>query len=1171
MNPIFAFVQKRVRFTSLQYLFILVAIALCLTAGAWAQKDTGSIVGTVTDSSGAVVPDANVLVTEVDQGTTFNTKTNSSGEYTATPLRVGRYNITVERAGFRKAVAGPVVVDIQSRPRLNITLQPGQVTETVVVKSQAPQLETTTSELGQVIDSRQATTLPLNGRNFAQLAQLAAGVAPSEPGSRTDTSFGFSSNGARALQNNFLLDGIDNNANLGDVLNGSAYVIQPSVDAIAEFKVETNSYSAEFGRGNGAIMNAVIKSGTNDWHGSAYEFFRNDHLDARNPFDFAGKQVYQQNQFGATFGGPIIKNRTFFFVDYEGLRIRQALPQLLLIPSQAELNGDFSAFLDLSTPIIDPSTGATVLDCNGNTTYQGEIFDTRLTQARPQSGNYPTGYCGVPIGYAGGQPTNIFPATGPSAINPTAAKIAALFPAPNANFNGNNYLSDPKKTANQNNVDFRVDHRFSDKDNFFTRFSWENQPSFIPGPFSNVLDGGGFTSGNQDNTYYSLAISEMHSFSPMLLNEFRFGYNRINSHRLQQNSGTNVSGNLGLLGVPYIPGTGGLPSICFNQYSCIGSSDFLPSVEKQNSFVWNDNVTWVRGHHSFKFGGEDFTDNPALPLNADGSTTGGSDFASFLLGIPDGANLSSLHTVYYWRNTYAVFAQDDWQVNKRLTLNLGLRYELFMPVTEQHNQLATFDFATGTLIMPKGQTTPLTPTIASFLPAQSTAPAGLINADRKDFAPRLGFAFQLTPNFVLRGGYGIFYGGQENGPFSNPSPGFNPPFLLQQAFNSPCGSPSLPNANPNSSGNCAIGSGNLTINNFWTQGFPAGSLADPNNPLLYSLDPHLKTPMMQQWHFGVEYQLPADTIFKVAYAGSHGSRLYAFYNGNQAVPSPDPNAPLAPRRPFPAIDGTIDTFRSNTISNYNALQVNMEKRATHGLMFNASYTWSHSLDDASSASLGSLNNGDFRDQRFPSWEYGNSDFDVRHHAVVSFTYELPFGRGQKFAGGASNVVNQVIGNWQIAGIVSASTGNWYTVSDPMVNSSNTDCGGTVTFNCSRPNVIGDPNGTPCVQGTFYNTCAFTSDLVPGTYGNERRNVVLGPGYQEWDASFFKTFPVTESKRLEFRADFFNIWNHTNYLVGPTGSDGQVEPVAVELGTSQMGFPQAARPPRQIQLSLKFVF
>jgi len=1181
------------------FLVLVFTVALFVAFGATpalAQKDMGTIVGAVKDSTGAVVADASVTVSDVEHGTSFHTKTNATGEYVAGPLRIGQYTVTVEKSGFKKAVAGPVPLNVQDRVPVDVTMQVGGISETMTVTTVTPQLETETSELGNVVSGRTATTLPLNGRNFAQLAQLSVGVAPSEPGSRTETSFGFSSNGARALQNNFLLDGIDNNANLGDVLNGSAYVIQPSVDAIGEFKVETNSYSAEFGRGNGAIMNAVIKSGTNQFHGDLYEFFRNDKLDGRNAFDFFGRQQYQQNQFGATLGGPIIKDRTFFFVDYEGLRIRQALPQLLLIPSPEQVGGDFSSQLDLTTPI------AGVVDCTGNPTYQGEIFNPRLTQP---SGVNPSGFCGVPIAVTGaGVPTNIFPTTGPSAISASAKAIAALYPQPNVNINGNNYLVDPKKSLNQNNFDVRVDNKFSERDNFFARFSYEDQPIHTPGPFTSVLDGGGFTAGDQDNAYRSAAISELHTFTPTLLNEFRLGYNRINSHRVEPYSNTNVSGQLGLLGVPFSPGIGGLPSICFVNYNCIGASDFLPSVEKQNSFVLDENLIWTHGRHSLKVGtelryeqftifqvsaprgdmafGPDVTSNPGEPVDANGNTTGGDDIASFFLGVPDSASIVNLHAPDYRRKTLAFFGQDDIRVSDRLTLNLGLRYELFLPVTEARNQEGRFDFGTDSIIVPKGQNVQLTPSLASYLPLQATASPGLINPDYNDWAPRIGLAFKLTNRLVMRGGYGIFYGGVENGPFSFPSPGFNPPYFVTQSFNSPCGNPVPPQANPAYPANlCAIGvkyptnggapDTSLMINNFWTQGFPATSLVDPNNPLLYSISPNLRTPRMQQWHFGLQYQLPRETVVELSYAGSHGSRLYGFYNGNQATPSADPNAPVAPRRPFPAVDGTIDSYRSDTVSNYNSLQARVQKRTSHGLQFEASYTYSHSSDDASSASLGSLNNGDFRDQRFPQLEYGNSDFDVRHHLVVNYAYDLPFGKGQKFGGNASGFANQLIGNWQIAGIVSASTGNWFTVTDPFNNAANNDCGGTVGYNCTRPNVVGNPNAKPCMPGTFFNTCAFASDTTPGTYGNEGRNITHGPGYQAWDLSVLKAFPVREQMRLEFRGDFFNIWNHVNPLWGPIGAAGQVEPVAIEIGTPQFGQLQAARDPRLIQFALKFYF
>src|SRR5437016_11295161 len=324
-----------------------------------AQKDTGAIAGTVKDSSGALVVGAKVTIADVDRGTSLVINTNSQGEYVASPLKVGRYNVTVEKQGFKKASAGPITVNIQERPEVNVTVQVGSLNETVTVNTQGAQLETETSELGQVVNAQRAETLPLNGRNYAQLALLGVGVAPAEPGARVSSSYGFSANGAGSLQNDFLLDGVDNNANLGDVLNESAYVIQPSVDAIAEFKVQTNAYSAEFGRGNGAILNAVIKSGTNQLHGDVYEFLRNDKLDGRNAFDQFGRQPYKQNQFGFTLGGPIVKNRTFFFGDYEGLRVRQATPILNVIPTPAMTAGDFTGNLTTTPALaVDPNTGS---------------------------------------------------------------------------------------------------------------------------------------------------------------------------------------------------------------------------------------------------------------------------------------------------------------------------------------------------------------------------------------------------------------------------------------------------------------------------------------------------------------------------------------------------------------------------------------------------------------------------------------------------------------------------------------------------------------------------------------------------------------------------------------------------------------------------------------------
>jgi hypothetical protein len=1175
-------------------------------ASAWAQKDTGAIAGTVKDPSGAVVAGAKVRVTDVDRGTEIDAVTNQVGEYTISPLKVGRYKVAVEKTGFKTAIAGPVVVEVQERPSVNVTLEVGHADETVTVTTQSPLLETETSDLGQVVSGDRAVTLPLNGRNYAQLALLGAGVVPSEPGSRVETSYGFSSNGARALQNNYLLDGVDNNSNLGDVLTGQAYVIQPSVDAIEEFKVQTNAYSAEFGRGNGAILNAIIKSGTNSFHGDVYEFFRNDALDGRNAFD-SSRQPYHQNQFGATLGGPMLKDRTFFFVDYEGFRVIQALPQLSLVPTPAEIGGDFSSFLTttpaMAVDVNGNPTNQVARDCSGHPTVVGEIFNSRLAQV---SSLNPSGFCGVPIGVDGaGNPTNMFPA---GSIDSLAARLSALFPTPNADINGNNFIADPKRTYSRNNFDIRVDHKFSDKDSIFGRFSYEDQPSFTPSPFQNALDGGAFQDGTQDDSFRSVAISESHVFSSNLVNEFRLGYNRINSHRLQLNANTNVAQQLDFPGVPFGQDLGGLPQISINDGTAtIGSSGFLPAIEKQNSYVVTDNLTWIHGRHSAKFGTEirkeqftlfepsaprgtmnfasDFTDNPAAP------TTGGEAFATFLLGIPDGGTITNTHNVDYHRQIYSFYAQDDFRMTQRLTLNLGLRYELFTTIKAAGKEQANFDFATDSLVVPSGQDAQLTPFLAANIPIVRNGSKGLISPDLNNFAPRVGLAFQVTNKLVLRTGYGIFYGGQENGPYSNPSPGFNPPFFVTQSFSPPC---FLSSANPNSGQvDCSISASNSTLPlNVLSQGFPATSLTDPNTPILFSVSPKVRTPYTQQWHLGFQYQLPSQTVLEFSYAGSHGSNLYNFYNGNQAVPdatfcttppNTPGNCPTAPRRPAkmcdnsvfpPNCNGVFDTaiseLRTDGFSNYNSLQVRLEKTFSQGLQFEASYTYAHALDDASSAALGSLNNGDFRDQRFPFLEYGNSDFDVRHRFVISYIYQLPFGNGKRFGGDATGWKNQIIGNWQIAGITTASTGNWFTITDAATNVSSSDGGGGVGFFEVRPNVVGNPNAKPCVAGTVFNTCAFVDNTIPFTFGNAGRNIVRGPGFQNWDFSVFKLFPVREQMRVEFRAEFFNIWNHVNPLFEPQGQISE-EPQPLEFGTPQFGFAQGARDPRLIQFALKFYF
>ncbi|WP_158941341.1 TonB-dependent receptor domain-containing protein [Granulicella sp. S190] len=1159
--------------------FFPTAVAIVLFAisqTGLAQKDAGAIAGVARDASGAVISGVTITATDPDHGTAVTVSSNASGEYVIGPLKVGRYTISARKPGFTSVVSTPITLQVQQRVVFDVTLTVGAVNESVTVTDSTAQLQTETSDLGQVIDSRQISNLPLNGRDFAQLALLSPGTAPAAPGSRDQSSFGFSANGARSLQNNFLLDGIDNNSNLPDLLNGSSYVIEPPVESLQEFKVQTSSYTAEFGRGNGAIINAVTHSGTNQLHGAVYEFFRNDALDARNYFDVT-RQPYKQNQFGFTVGGPIVlpklyngRNRTFFFTDYEGFRSVDSEPIPAIVPTAAQQAGDFSANLDPTTPISDPNSGAPVVDCNNQPTYSGEIFNSRLAQQSTLNG---TGFCGVPFGYTNGLPTNIIPN---NVIDPLAMRLAALYPAANANNPGYNFISSPKRVINRNNFDVRLDEQVGTADSAFARYSFETVPTNIPAVFGPVADGGDFFSGISNTHYHSLALGETHIFNPHLINEFRFGYNRIVASRLQPGYNSSIAQQIGFPGIPVAEDNGGLPQLTFSDVSTIGSSLYLPSQELQNTYIISDNVTWVVGNHSLKFGAEigrnefgiyqpaaprgtldfgtQFTDNPGSETTG----TGGSGFASFLLGIPDSGSISNAINIDYFRPSWSFYAQDDWKVSNRLTLNYGLRYELYQTVRERNNHEATYDLATQTLIVPKGQPSTLTPQLAALIPVSATGSDGLIKPDLNNFAPRVGLAYTLAQKSVIRAGYGFFYGGSESGPYSNPSAGYNPPYYATNSYSPNC---SLGSANPNQT-DCSITGLSVLAN-----GFPANALTDPNTPLLYSLDPHLVTPYVQQYQLSTEYQLPQSFLLTVAYAGSHGLKLYTFFNGNEATPSPDPTADVASRRPIPAIDAPIQWFRSSGKSNYNSLQFSVARSAASGLSLLAAYTYAHGLDNASAANLGSQNGGDFRDFRHPEAEYGNSDTDVRHRFTFSSLYPLPVGQGERFLGNSGKALDTVIGHWQLGGIVTLSTGNWYTATD-AVNFANVPDGGGNVGSSQRPEYAGNPNSKPCLAGTYFNTCAFT-DPAQGSFGNVNRNTIAGPGTEDVDFSVFKLFHVAERLNVEFRSEFFNILNHYNPLFAPAAASATVG--ATVRDTPGFGFLTAAQAPRQIQFSLKLTY
>ncbi len=904
-------------------------------------------------------------------------------------------------------------------------------------------------------------------------------------------------------------------------------------------------------------MNATTKSGSNHVHGVVYEFLLNQAFDARNYFDQT-LPAYHQNQFGATIGLPVLRDKLFLFADYEGLRISQGQTNTALVPTPAQRTGDFSSQLDLSSPTA-------VSDCNGSLTYAGELFDTTQTQSSAAS---PTGFCGVPFGYApDGTPSNVIPT---ARMDSLGAKLATLYPLPNATGSGYNFVSNPKLIRNANQGDVRVDQVLTRRDNIFYRYSMSRAPSTIPSPLPGLADGGGFFTGVGDNRAYSLALSETHIFSPTRVDEFRIGYNRLHTNRNQFNSNADVSGQVGFPGVPFVPGTnnGGLPQMSFNDVATLGSPTFLPSNEIQNTYSLSDTFTLIAHDHSIKFGGElrpeeftifqpaaprgtlsfstQFTDNPAA------QGTGGSSLATLLTGQPSGGSINNINNLDYNRRVSALFLQDDWRVTPKLTINAGIRYDFFSAILERHNRQANFNPLTGKLDIPSSSKAVLTPTLASLIPVNHTAANGLIAPIYTNLSPRFGLAYQFSPGWVLRAATGLFFNGEESGPYSNPSPDFNPPYFASQSFNGPCSLSSYAAVS-----DCSV-PGIRTL----SQGFPTTALTDPNTPNLFSED-KLSTPYVEQWHLTIQHEIGSKTTIEAAYVGSKGTHLYTTSNLNQATPTADSSAAYAPRRPFPFVDTSIGWLRSNGFSNYNAGQIKLEQHLSHGVAAIVNYTYSHALGNSSNANLGAQNNDGFRDSHHPELEYGNLDFDVRHRFTAGYSWDLPIGRGMIFGSGSGRLVDTVIGHWELSGVATLSSGTWFTVTDANASFANSD-------GQQRPDFVAGQkfSGKPCVSGTFFNTCAFR-DPALGSFGNVSLNSVNGPGFKNWDMSILKTIPVHESQRIELRGEFYNTFNHPNFLFAGTGPQNSNN--ATVFGSSNFGFVTAARDPRLTQIGAKLYY
>ena len=931
---------------------LLIAVLCVFAIGAphlFGQVDQGSITGTVLDPTGAVIPNAQVTLHNTDQGISLETKSGGGGEYTFSPVRVGHYSISVVAAGFSTTTQENLTVAVGQELQVNVSLQTGGSNETVTISTAPPQLQTDESSVGQVVDEHTIVSLPLNGRNFTFLAQLSAGVNTSQADTRGNAASGaFTANGLQSAQNNYLLDGIDNNSNAADFLNGTNFVILPPVDAIQEFKVQTADFSAELGRSAGAVLNATIKSGTNSIHGAVWEFFRNDKLDAADWFEDNGgikKGELRQNQFGASIGGPVIKDKLFFFGDYEGLRRVQGTVLTGTVPTLTERN---SGFTDLSD-LVTQQSGTPRTDALGRLIPFGTVLDPATTRAvtagvvDPTSGRpaISTGFARDPIGSTCPASTpdftkctlNQIPA---GRLDPNAVKLLNLYPAPTNNSFSSNYSNSPNLYEHRNAFDVRIDYNISQKDQIFGRFSLVDDPNFIPGIFGGVADGGGFQQGTQTAKSDQGVLAYTHVFNSSLVNVARVGFNHLHTTRFGP-VGT-VSGipeQYGIQGVPQQAENGGLPNIVISGLNSLGSNDFLPSDEVSQTLQVVDDFTKIYGKHSFKTGFEyqdvhfntlqpaysrgefDFTGNFAGVPGQAGDQTGRAQLlitptattvtngVSFVGGANQ-VQASNISKTYDQRSYLAAYFQDDFKVTPKLTLNLGLRYDYFSPIAETNGAQANFvqsgpPNGTPTYIIPASgkadrqlSSTANNPTLAGngfldllakdgiALDSTDRYGKGVLQTSKNNFAPRVGFAFEATDKMALRGGVGLFFNSFENAGFG-PNIGRNYPFAYSFNFqgNGSDAAPFAAGANPY--GTCATAGpgGSATIGSGLSCAAFTPLNVNASGLGLSGLQFNFKTPNTISSNLSVQYAVTHSMSATVAYVYTHADHLQVGIGNNE--------------------------------------------------------------------------------------------------------------------------------------------------------------------------------------------------------------------------------------------------------------------------------------------------
>ena len=1162
--------QCRSLFAKLGCSVAMLALFLGFVPSAPAQLSTADIVGTVTDPTGAVVSGATVTLLNLNTQDKRTAQSSGSGDYQFNLLPVGRYTVTVTVSGFKTSTTSALSVEAGDRARSDIKLQTGGQSETVNVEAQTPLLQADNATVSSTVTAQSVQDLPLNGRNFVQLVQLVPGAneGPGNgltSGGRPDDrrfSSSFSVNGQDDTLNNTTIDGIDDNERVIGTI-----AVKPNVEGIQEISVQTNSYSAEAGRTAGGVVNIVTRAGTNQFHGSAYEFFRNDIFDARNVLQTTGrKPELRQNQFGGSIGGPIFRDRTFFFGDYEGFRQVTGLTYTSTVPTIDEYNNINS--------IGGGSPGALIAAGNG---------------------------------------------TGGNAIDPVALNYLKLFPAPNTGAAGlltNNYIVSPNRTQNSNIFDVRVDHKFSDNNLFFGRYNYNKVDTFTPqalgtAPNGIQVSGGRYNfAGPSTSTAQQYGFGLTHIFTQNLLVDLRAAYTRLNNLSLPLNYGTNPGTTVGFgPNMNFNALSSFLTPVAIGPFADVGDGAYIPLQDIDNTFQYLANFSYTKGNHNLKFGfsyirrqarnlqsnfaagqyGFNLSTDNCVPgttfdaaKNNCGTSAGVSNtasnkqrqdnqIASTLVGAftSDSRNYN-LNTPDFRSYEPSGFIQDSWKVSPRLTLVYGIRYDVFTPFTEAHSHISNFDFNQAL-----GSTSANVNSALKIANVNGVDGHAGLKVDYSNVAPRVGFSAALTPGTVLRGGYGISY---FPGNYTSNASLKNVPFV--SVFSPNCQSSlavriqqnngqSLGNIGGN--GDCASVAGAPTT---FDQGLPVPTAPNVSNlsavPSLSFIadDPNLRSALVQQFNLQVQQQFGAN-VLTIGYVGNIGQHLPQVFN-DVNMPKPFNPAtstgarPLAVKLPTLSSVGIVAT---QGYSNYNGLQTSFQRRFTKGLAFDANYTWGKAMSNITGFSEeGQQGWGDADPTRVSTLEYGNAENDIRNRFALSLNYQLQYGKN--FTG----IRKQAFAGWQVNTITVWQSGKPFTI----INGGNGPFGQgynnhAVPFNSpgpDRPNQIGDPNMAQKTNAMFFNTAAFQQQPL-GTIGNTARNSLYGPHFRHIDLSLFKDFPIKERLNLQFRAEAYNISNTPNFYIQNNTGNANTQVGSTTFGQVTQYDPNYT--PRLFQFALKAQF